>query len=68
MSQVAGESCGAIFVWSPDDLSFIHRFKGHRGAVTGLAFRKGTHELYSVSKDRSLSVWNLDEMTYVETM
>lgn len=33
-----------------------------------MAFRKDTHMLYSCSKDRSVKVWSLDEMTYVETV
>lgn len=36
--------------------------------MTGLVFRKNTHTLYSCSKDRSVKVWSLDEMAYVETM
>ena len=34
----------------------------------GLAFRKGTNQLFSASMDRSVKVWNLDEMTYIETL
>jgi len=46
----------------------VHTFKGHRSPVSGLAFRKGTHNLYSCSHDRSVKSWNLDEMSYVETL
>ena len=49
-------------------LEKIHVFKGHRSPVSGLAFRIGTHTLYSCSHDRSVKVWNLDEMAYVETL
>uniref|UniRef100_A0A8C4Q0K4 Ribosomal RNA processing 9, U3 small nucleolar RNA binding protein n=1 Tax=Eptatretus burgeri TaxID=7764 RepID=A0A8C4Q0K4_EPTBU len=38
------------------------------GKYLGLSFRKGTHELYSASYDRSVKVWNVDEMAYVETL
>lgn len=31
-------------------------------------FRRGTHTLYSASADRSVKVWSLDEMSYVETL
>lgn len=34
----------------------------------GLSFRKGTHDLYSASHDRSIKVWNVDENAYVETL
>ncbi|CAG0897819.1 unnamed protein product [Cyprideis torosa] len=65
---VSGDASAAILVWAPLDLSFIRRFRGHRGPVTGVAFRKGSRELYSASMDRSLKVWNLEEMTYVQTL
>lgn len=57
-----------IQIWSPDLLEHIHTFDGHRDIVTGLVFRKDTHELFSASNDRSVKIWSLDEMAYVETM
>lgn len=41
---------------------------GHKDAVTCLAFRDGTHELYSGSLDRSIKLWSLDDMAYVDTL
>uniref|UniRef100_A0AAQ5ZEX7 U3 small nucleolar RNA-interacting protein 2 n=1 Tax=Amphiprion ocellaris TaxID=80972 RepID=A0AAQ5ZEX7_AMPOC len=38
------------------------------GKYLGLSFRKGTHDLYSASHDRSVKVWNVDENAYVETL
>ena len=46
----------------------LKRFTGHKGPVNGLAFRRRTHQLFSGSGDRTLKVWNLDEMSYVETL
>ena len=43
-------------------------FPGHKDAVTGLAFREGTHQLFSASLDRSLKLWSLDDMAYVDTL
>jgi ribosomal RNA-processing protein 9 len=56
-------------------------FQGHKDAVSGLAFRRHTHQLFSSSFDRTvkvyyivhiawitLQIWNLDEMAYVETL
>ncbi|KAI1858075.1 uncharacterized protein JN550_012897 [Neoarthrinium moseri] len=40
----------------------------HRDAVTALAFRRGSNQLYSASKDRTIKVWSLDEMAYIETL
>ncbi|PSS02478.1 WD40-repeat-containing domain protein [Coniella lustricola] len=46
----------------------IRAFSQHRDAVTGLAFRRGTNQIYSCSKDRTVKVWSLDELAYVETL
>jgi len=55
-------------VFSADTLNHIKNLQGHRGRVTGLVFRKNTHTLYSASEDRSVKVWNLDDMAYVESL
>ncbi|XP_029037796.1 U3 small nucleolar RNA-interacting protein 2 [Osmia bicornis bicornis] len=66
---VVGDSgCKEIKVYSGDTLDHIKNLQGHRGSVTGLVFRKGTHTLYSASEDRSVKVWNLDDMAYVESL
>ncbi|XP_034948974.1 U3 small nucleolar RNA-interacting protein 2 [Chelonus insularis] len=57
-----------IKVFNGNDLKHVKNLSGHRGAVTGLAFRRDTHILYSASEDRSVKVWNLDEMAYVESL
>lgn len=43
-------------------------FPGHRDIVSGLAFRQGTHELFSASFDRSVKTWSLDDRAYVDTL
>ncbi|KAI9267378.1 WD40-repeat-containing domain protein [Sporodiniella umbellata] len=35
---------------------------------SGLAFRKGSNQLYSASHDRTIKVWNIDEKSYIETL
>ena len=57
-----------IVVWDTDLLKALKVFKFHRGAVTGLTFRRGTNQLYSCSADRSVKLWSLDELAYVETL
>lgn len=37
-------------------------------AITGLAFREGEATLYSASFDRSVKIWSLSEMAYVDTL
>lgn len=50
------------------DYAEVHVFKHHRDAVTGLAFRRDSHTLFSSSLDRCLKHWDLDQMGYLETM
>ena len=57
-----------IQIWCPKELKHLKTFKGHRDVVTSLVFRKDTHELYSGSKDRSVKIWSLNEMAYVESL
>lgn len=57
-----------IFIYDPTTLKKIHTFEGHRGIVTGLVFRRDSHQMFSCSNDRSVKVWSLDEMVYVETL
>lgn len=57
-----------IVVWDAGLLKALKVFKFHRGAVTGLTFRRGTNQLYSCSTDRSVKLWSLDELAYVETL
>ncbi len=57
-----------LIIWSAADLKPLRIFTQHRDAVTGLAFRKGTNQLYSCSKDRTIKTWSLDELGYMETL
>ncbi|KAL9584556.1 MAG: hypothetical protein Q9212_002047 [Teloschistes hypoglaucus] len=57
-----------LIVWSASDLKPMRIFTQHRDAVMGLAFRKGTNQLYSSSKDRTIKTWSLDELGYMETL
>ncbi|XP_078048603.1 U3 small nuclear riboprotein factor 55K [Augochlora pura] len=65
---VGDNGCKDIKVLCADTLNHIKNLQGHRGSVTGLIFRKDTHTLYSASEDRSVKVWNLDDMAYVESL
>ncbi|ELR54727.1 U3 small nucleolar RNA-interacting protein 2 [Bos mutus] len=57
-----------ILIWEAQSCQHLYTFTGHRDAVSGLAFRRGTHQLYSTSHDRSVKVWNVAENSYVETL
>ncbi len=57
-----------IQIWNPETMTHLHIFVGHRDFVTGVTFRKDSHQMFSCSQDRSVKVWSLDEMAYVETL
>ena len=65
---VTGGNDKIIYIWSTLDNSLLGKFVQHRDAVSGLKFRKGTNELFSCSFDRTVKVWNVDELSYVETL
>lgn len=66
--QAIADMSAYIQIWCCDELTHLQTFKGHRDIVTSLVFRKDTHDLYSASRDRSVKIWSLDEMAYVETL
>ncbi|KAL4823849.1 hypothetical protein H8958_009783 [Nasalis larvatus] len=64
----SGDRSKLILIWEAQSCQHLYTFTGHRDAVSGLAFRRGTHQLYSTSHDRSVKVWNVAENSYVETL
>jgi ribosomal RNA-processing protein 9 len=65
---VTGGADKRLVVHDAATLRPLRAFTHHRDAVTGLAFRRGTNQLYSCSRDRTVKVWSLDELAYVETL
>ncbi|KAG7280600.1 hypothetical protein CRUP_028326, partial [Coryphaenoides rupestris] len=63
-----GDMSKLIIIWEPETCKELCKLKGHKGPVSALSFRTGTHDLYSASHDRSVKVWNVDEKAYVETL
>ncbi|KAL4451525.1 hypothetical protein ABPG75_007187 [Micractinium tetrahymenae] len=57
-----------VHIWDARSRQHMKALPGHKDAVTCLAFREGTHELYSGSLDRSIKLWSLDDMAYVDTL
>ena len=57
----SGDQDRLIMIWDTESMARLHTFKGHRDAVSGLVFRRGTHTLYSSSWDRSVKIWSVDE-------
>ncbi|OAQ64617.1 rRNA processing protein RRP9 [Pochonia chlamydosporia 170] len=65
---VTGGEDKKLIIYEADTLTPIKVMTHHRDAVTGLAFRRGTNQLYSSSRDRTVKVWSLDELAYIETL
>ncbi|NXL09293.1 U3IP2 protein, partial [Mesembrinibis cayennensis] len=63
-----GDRNKMIMIWDAATCKRLHIFTGHRDAVSGLSFRKGTYQLYSASHDRCVKVWNVAENAYMETL
>ncbi|TKA73115.1 hypothetical protein B0A49_03411 [Cryomyces minteri] len=57
-----------LIIWAGATLSPLKVFPQHRDAVTSLAFRRGTNQLFSASADRTIKIWSLDELAYVDTL
>ena len=41
---------------------------GHKDAVSGLSFRRGSHDLFSSSFDRSVKIWSAGSQAYVDSL
>lgn len=57
-----------VRIWDTRSNTIVNSFKGHKDAVTSLAFRKDSYQLFSGSEDRSIKIWNLDPMMYTESL
>eukprot|EP01061_Rhynchopus_euleeides_P011408 TRINITY_DN20987_c0_g1_i1.p1 TRINITY_DN20987_c0_g1~~TRINITY_DN20987_c0_g1_i1.p1 ORF type:complete len:534 (+),score=193.02 TRINITY_DN20987_c0_g1_i1:49-1602(+) len=62
-----GGSDGIIKIFNADEGTELHELQGHRGPVTGLAFRLGKNVLYSGSGDRTLKVWAAEDAVLLDT-
>lgn len=57
-----------VRIYDARTLQEVNVFPGHRDVVSGLAFREGTHELYSCSFDRTIKIWSVDDRAYMDTL
>ena len=68
---VVGGGDKRLHVWDPRSQQYVRALggaSGHKDIVTGVAFRDGTHELFSCGVDRAVKLWSLDDMAYVDTL
>jgi ribosomal RNA-processing protein 9 len=64
---MGGKDC-LVHIYDIRQRSLATSFKGHRDAVSCLAFRRGTHELFSGSLDRTIKLWNLTTNQLIKTL
>ena len=59
-----------VCIWSatPSSERFIKALGGHKDAITSLCFRGGSNELYTASLDRTLKLYDVAQLSYVETL
>lgn len=46
----------------------VQTFRGHKGAISGLAFQDNSYSLFSSSFDGTIKNWHLNDMCYYETL
>ncbi|KAM0721690.1 hypothetical protein Q7P37_002615 [Cladosporium fusiforme] len=69
-----GGADNRLIIWDANTLkplkifSGLLRDNGHRDSVISVVFRRGTNQLFSASKDRTVKIWSLDELAYIETL
>lgn len=62
-----------VCIWAVNAASsaserFVKALGGHKDAISALSFRAGSHELYTASLDRTLKVYDVSQLSYVETL
>ncbi|GAX81002.1 hypothetical protein CEUSTIGMA_g8437.t1 [Chlamydomonas eustigma] len=57
-----------VHVFDAQSGSFLQSYPGHRDIISALAFREGTHQLFSGSYDRTVKMWSLDDKAYMDTL
>lgn len=63
-----GDANARLIIWKAETLTPLKVFTQHRAAINSLSFRRGTHQLFSASSDRTIKIWSADELAYVETL
>jgi WD40 repeat protein len=61
----AGED-SAVKVWDSRTGKLIHSFRGHEGLVSSLAFSRDGHHLVSGSRDTTVKVWDVTQLSESE--
>ena len=64
----AGDDGGLVTVWDAREKRPVAELSGHKGPVTGVAFRSRSQALLSCSDDRTIRVWSCDSLVHIDTL
>ncbi|CAO1636208.1 unnamed protein product [Sympodiomycopsis kandeliae] len=76
---VTGGTDKRVGVWSVSDTSivdsssgqtvrWVKALVGHKDSISGLKFKSSSHELYTASLDRTMKLFDVDQLSYIETL
>jgi ribosomal RNA-processing protein 9 len=65
---ISGGADCLVRLWDVEARQLLDTFSGHREPVTGVAFRRNSHQFFSTSVDRTVRVWDGDERLYMDTL
>lgn len=68
MFLATGGSDKNVHIWDLRSMQHIVKLSSHRAEVTALAFRDGTHQLFSASMDSTVKIWSIDTEQYIDTL
>nr|XP_016928981.1 transducin beta-like protein 3 [Drosophila suzukii] len=60
----AGGSDSTVYAWNYETKTLLHKMRGHLSQITGLSFKSSSadcNEIVTVSRDKVLIVWQLQE-------
>ena len=57
-----------ILLYDIRSMTCVGAFPGHKDAITGLAFRPGSQDLYSCAMDRAVKLWSAGGRAYVDSL
>ena len=66
----SGSKDQTVKIWDPRaGYKCVKTFAGaHKAAVSAVTFRMGSHQLFTGSYDRTIRIYNVDQLAYVETL
>ncbi|OZJ05442.1 hypothetical protein BZG36_01634 [Bifiguratus adelaidae] len=64
----SGGADNRVCIWSVKENRYVGGWRQHKDAVASVAFRHGSNQLYTASYDRTIKLYNVDALSYIETL